>query len=1232
MKDEGVKLDLYNFDQPQHQECPYILTSPRSLQACRTLSIKPVDLLQKSRDEYDAAHANQPLQQRLVAYHTQERLRLKRLRQARELRDRLLVDDERRARAHGRSGGGGRGSAPPDGSTASTSSGLAKGVQQKVDKNKEEEKEEGKEEESQTEEEEGRGGSRHGSSSSNSTAPPLVRHDSESNSSTTSSNTSHFISKSSSKLLKDQENIARSLVTRQSSTSSWEEGGSSNNTRAASVDDDGDVAEAGNRRNSEGQVRIQREEKTGDKKENTDDVQLGDEGEEVVSEEREKDREQGEKPRSTGSISEALGGELYGVSLTSHQVASTSSVTSHQASTSGVISHQVFTSKVPIPSHEVSTHNVTSHHTPIPNVTTNQPSTSGVTSYQLSTSGITSHQPTKPSVTRKPKTGAPRPSSAQRVKQGVHRPGFHPIPKRITPQNRADAKHASIPQEGADNRSLAFSRIPGEPYKVSVASGSRFTPGRSTLPGSATHSQPSPLHQHRQQKSLPRGGHTHTPLLAFKGSRPGTGAVHQLPSTLIPQLPKVCVLLVSMGQVRGQAVFAMLLPLTLGHLTDLESRGHLHLLAITGHAPGGSQHTSPTPLPLPPRRRWRRPKAPSSTLPFIGLNVRRRSSDSTTSVASSLSDATDTHDIIIDPPGTESDDGTRSPNSAAECDRQDDEEDDGALTLHRNSPRKRPSSAYRSEPRLPVVSVVNGGGGTWTPRSDTSTLTPTSTPRLPRRRTPARTPTGPRTPVRRRLPAHRRVSSARPAISTTPASRLPYTGSLDEITGRRGEREASLGVMVGPVSLDLPRPHSAASSLVSSCPTYRISRPSSGLARTQSLRRPASSSSPGAGGTWSPRLLPQQRSVSTVSLADSQILAKFMDGYVGCSQEAAAQWADWRSHVNDKRRQENEENVRRWRRTEELYLQSQENLSHLISSKERRARELLNDQHESRMRRLEERRASELARKAAQEATLKAKEDAEERKRQHLIKMWEQQQNLVDQRRREREEFFKRRVEEGNWAEEEQQDARRKQVEARGEALLEAMKNNMEDRLTRAARNLQFLNDIKEDTLRRQRDERDRRAMAVRVLHHQLEASMMEWRQHVLRRQLDSMAAAEARQEQYLNTRANRIHTDRISRSHHQQQLLQQVMAREEAELQMAKKNLEAKDIKSLEVARERDRQVCRARSTALTTAALRENLRKKLAPETFDKVVARANLELRIENRPPATSTMGTRSHIFLG
>ncbi|XP_045603474.2 coiled-coil domain-containing protein 177 [Procambarus clarkii] len=349
-------------------------------------------------------------------------------------------------------------------------------------------------------------------------------------------------------------------------------------------------------------------------------------------------------------------------------------------------------------------------------------------------------------------------------------------------------------------------------------------------------------------------------------------------------------------------------------------------------------------------------------------------------------------------------------------------------------------------------------------------------------------------------------------------------------------------------------------------------------------------------------------------------------------QEATAQWSEWRSQVNEKRRQENEENLRRWRRTEEVYLQSQENLSQLISSKERRAKEFLSEQYQARMRRLEERRALESARKSVQEAALKVKEEGEERKRQQLIKLWEQQQQLVEQRRREREEFFRKRVEESNWAEVEQQQERRKQVEARGEALLEAMKINMEEKLARADKNLRMLNDVKEDTLRRQRDERERRAMAVRALHHQLEAAMMQWRQHVLRHQMDAMAAAETRQELYLNTRSSRIHADRTSRSHHHHHLLQQVLAREEAELQLAKKNLEAKDQRSLGVWRERERQVCRARSTALTTAALRENLRKKLSPETFDKVVARANLELRIENRPPATSSLGTRSHIFLG
>ncbi|XP_071537643.1 uncharacterized protein [Panulirus ornatus] len=1113
----SVRLDLYNYDQPQNQSCHYILTSPRSLEACRRLNIKPVDLLHQTREEYDAAHPDLPLQERLVAWHSQERHRLKRLREARHLRDRLLVDDERRTRTHGRGSGGG----PRTESAPGTSSAPAASP----------EKEKGESEEAEKKEVKGKEEVREEGSRSSSPASTLARQESEN-----SSSPSH--ASQSSKEQKDQENIARSLASKHhlSGNGREEEGGSSRGDATV----DGGVLQVGNTRSG-----LEQSQTTAVEGENTGDNWEEEEGDEEKV-----------KPKETEK--------------------------------------SVLT-----------------------------PDASRLTSCATYGSSATTHPPPASVVARKLKAGGPRPSSAQRVKHGGHKSVFKPTQRRSTSQDSTTPAGASA----------LFTRIPGEPYRASVATktiGGRFIPGKAGRPSSARLGARAPP-QHRQQP--PPTPARHTSQLSFKGSSPGPGEVVVRPHAITrsSQLPREC-----------------------------------------GTWPGTVRHAA-TAHPAPPHR----PRITWASTP-PRHHGSRRSSDSTASLASSLSDgASDAHDASLEPAGTESDDGNRSANSAAECDRQEEEVGRQLTIITGETPLKRLSSSCRLEPRLPIVSVV-AAGGTWTPRSDTTTLTPASTPRRPRRRTPtpARKPSRPRTPTRRRLPSHRRVSSARPATtSSPPTATLPHTGSLDEIPRVRSERHTSPGVRAGSSSVEQSRPQSAVSSVVSLCPTYRLSRPSSGIPRTPPMRRPWSSGGAGSprGGTWSPRLLPSHRSLSTVSIADSQILAKFMDGLVNTEvpardlrilellamkhekhmaeerrsqeahrawllqkerdqKEAAAQWAEWRSHVNEKRRQENQESLRRWRRTEELYLQSQENLAHLITTKEQRARELLNEQQEARMRRLEERRARESARKSAQEAALRAKEEAEERKRQHLIQLWEQQQQLVDQRRREREEFFRKRVEEGNWAEAEQQAARREQVEARGEALLEAIRKNMEDRLARAEKNLQLLNEVKEDTLRRQRDERERRAMAVQALHHQLEASMMQWRHHVLRRQLDSMAAAEMRQEQYLHTRANRIHADRTCRSQHQQLLLQQVLAREDAELQMAKKNLEAKDMRSQEVARERERQVARARSTALTTATLRENLRKKLAPETFDKVVARANLELRIENRPPATSTMGTRSHIFLG
>lgn len=62
-------------------------------------------------------------------------------------------------------------------------------------------------------------------------------------------------------------------------------------------------------------------------------------------------------------------------------------------------------------------------------------------------------------------------------------------------------------------------------------------------------------------------------------------------------------------------------------------------------------------------------------------------------------------------------------------------------------------------------------------------------------------------------------------------------------------------------------------------------------------------------------------------------------------------------------------------------------------------------------------------------------------------------------------------------------------MEDRGRALLEAMRSNMEERLARAEDNLRMLREVKEDTLKRQRNERDRRGAAVRALHDEVRYS-----------------------------------------------------------------------------------------------------------------------------------------------
>uniref|UniRef100_UPI00358FA292 coiled-coil domain-containing protein 177 n=1 Tax=Myxine glutinosa TaxID=7769 RepID=UPI00358FA292 len=85
-----LQLDLDNFTSPVAQNSRYVLTSPRSLEACARATVRPVDLL--PRDGQDFAVRGSGSQAIRVAYEEHDRERLQKLQACREIRNRIVRD------------------------------------------------------------------------------------------------------------------------------------------------------------------------------------------------------------------------------------------------------------------------------------------------------------------------------------------------------------------------------------------------------------------------------------------------------------------------------------------------------------------------------------------------------------------------------------------------------------------------------------------------------------------------------------------------------------------------------------------------------------------------------------------------------------------------------------------------------------------------------------------------------------------------------------------------------------------------------------------------------------------------------------------------------------------------------------------------------------------------------------------------------------------------------------
>ncbi|XP_006011788.1 coiled-coil domain-containing protein 177 [Latimeria chalumnae] len=91
-----LHLDLFNFDSPEAEGSRYVLTSPRSLEACARCGVKPVELLPRSINEFAREAPGRSMRVATGLLEVYEGERQRKLKACREERERIIQEEKRR--------------------------------------------------------------------------------------------------------------------------------------------------------------------------------------------------------------------------------------------------------------------------------------------------------------------------------------------------------------------------------------------------------------------------------------------------------------------------------------------------------------------------------------------------------------------------------------------------------------------------------------------------------------------------------------------------------------------------------------------------------------------------------------------------------------------------------------------------------------------------------------------------------------------------------------------------------------------------------------------------------------------------------------------------------------------------------------------------------------------------------------------------------------------------------
>lgn len=133
----------------------------------------------------------------------------------------------------------------------------------------------------------------------------------------------------------------------------------------------------------------------------------------------------------------------------------------------------------------------------------------------------------------------------------------------------------------------------------------------------------------------------------------------------------------------------------------------------------------------------------------------------------------------------------------------------------------------------------------------------------------------------------------------------------------------------------------------------------------------------------------------------------------------------------------------------------------------------------------------------------------------------------------------------------------------------------------------------------------------ARRMHEELIRGFENWNKRALELHNSAQERADLKHVEEINRRRARAASERILREERTTEMLKRIHEMEEKRKELTKSVIESKDMKSARYKAEKERSISTSRIRAQHAAELRQQLKERLNPETFDKKAARAELEL---------------------